>query len=409
MDCQYIRQNDIHEKYLLNRLADAEKRAYEKHITECDACRQQLERQREIISGIRNIGRLEMKRAIRTQVEEIKAQQKSHNWQMILKAAAVVFIIALIPAAIYFFRTDSGQPLSELPKAQQWEAENERVTEERLEESQQIAPTPRSAVREPSHSPQMADESAPAERESPVRKRTPSASESAAAGKPAAGETIASEPRSLMDAAEAIPEREIASKSAMDVADSILAEEIPDTELAEMQPPPLLAHIDEHELDQILTSGIKYQYVPTPYQKPAQFETQEMPAFRKLDAPPPLETAPEYRNEQRGVLGEGFPAPQRATFKADHKTILIHYIPSRQPQEMDKDANLPKWFEVRVTYQDSLYLNMIWKVNRELLSYQPSEMEVVMKDRTVLVLLPEEQIYRIELNSDSSRAILLNK
>ena len=153
MDCRYIQQNEIHEKYLLNRLADAEKAEYEKHIEDCTLCRKELERQREIIEGIREIGLQEMKNEIHQQVEHLKAERKSVDWQMILKIAAIVFIIAIIPSAIYYFQTEPGKPLSQLLKSEKSTSENrsfaydEAQIEDKSKKRQEKAePTPKSAT-----------------------------------------------------------------------------------------------------------------------------------------------------------------------------------------------------------------------------------------------------------------------
>jgi len=104
MDCNFIEKNEIHEQYLLHTLSDEEKHEYERHIRDCDRCRKELEHQRLILGGIRQIGREEMKLEIKRQVEEYRKQTAGSNWMLILKTAAVILFLVLAPGMIYYYQ-----------------------------------------------------------------------------------------------------------------------------------------------------------------------------------------------------------------------------------------------------------------------------------------------------------------
>ena len=52
MNCAYILQNEIHEKYLLDKLTESEKQEYKNHLQNCPTCSEALENERLLIAGI---------------------------------------------------------------------------------------------------------------------------------------------------------------------------------------------------------------------------------------------------------------------------------------------------------------------------------------------------------------------
>ena len=104
MDCNFIVKNEIHDKYLLHKLSDEEKQEYEQHIQDCERCRKELEHQRLIIGGIRQMGREEMKLEIRRQAEAYRKKRAGVNWTVILKTAAVILFLVLAPGMIYYYQ-----------------------------------------------------------------------------------------------------------------------------------------------------------------------------------------------------------------------------------------------------------------------------------------------------------------
>lgn len=105
MNCEIIQKNDLHEKYVLERMSDSEKLAYEQHLQSCAACRKQLQAQRWLISGIRETGRAEMKEEMRRQVASLDGAGKRVNWGMLARLAAVLFIVVLSPTVYYIYKT----------------------------------------------------------------------------------------------------------------------------------------------------------------------------------------------------------------------------------------------------------------------------------------------------------------
>ncbi len=387
MDCNYIQQNEIHEEYLLNRLPESEKYRYEKHIAECSSCKQELEKQKQLIASIRAIGKQEMKNEIKTQVEEVKAQQKSIDWQMILKVAAVVFVIALIPSAIYYFQTDSGESLSQLPKAEQLETEQDTYFTAKetgqKEESDQTTP--------------------------PKKQTTPALEQAAAPEQPASGMAMGEAP-SEYESDSAIKGRGIASGEMMaldDAEDSI--SEMVGLQAGSVKADSSQSEIDKEELEQVLANGVTYQFVQTKEEDTGRFDTEEINTLQKYDAPAAQKLTPNYRGKEKEGVSKGYPLMSTAIFKAEDKRITIYLHAAHQELILDEESNLPQSFDVLILNRDSLDLKMSWQVNKEFLDYDASQMKIVINDQTMYFTILENYIYDINLNSDSTTAILMEK
>lgn len=100
MNLNYIRKNDIHEKYLLGNLSKKDKIAYEKLLIENDQVRQELKETKILIAGLRLIGKDSIRLEIERQAEEIRSPKT--DWSLLYKAAAILFVFVLVPSTLYF-------------------------------------------------------------------------------------------------------------------------------------------------------------------------------------------------------------------------------------------------------------------------------------------------------------------
>ncbi len=94
---------DVHEKYLLGELTDKERQAYEDHLKDSPERRRELEAEKLLISSIRAAGRADMKDEIRRQATQFKSRSASdmRDWTMIMKVAAVLCIAVIAPYMYY--------------------------------------------------------------------------------------------------------------------------------------------------------------------------------------------------------------------------------------------------------------------------------------------------------------------
>jgi hypothetical protein len=106
MDCEYILQNEIHEKYLKGLLTDDQKAEYESHLKSCESCRKAFENEKVLFEGIQYSGRAAMKLEIERQVEKLREEQSETDWTLIFKVAAVLFFLVIMPGTLYFLNTD---------------------------------------------------------------------------------------------------------------------------------------------------------------------------------------------------------------------------------------------------------------------------------------------------------------
>ena len=114
MDCKFINQNDIHERYLLDRLTESEKAEYLSHLNACESCKSKLESEKELIGSVRHFGKKEIKSEIAKQVTAIKSKKKDVSWDMILKVAAIFFFLVITPGLVYYYKSVEPPQISEL-------------------------------------------------------------------------------------------------------------------------------------------------------------------------------------------------------------------------------------------------------------------------------------------------------
>jgi len=408
MDCQHIQQNEFHEEYLLGRLSESEKNEYEKHIEACSSCREELAKQKTVIAGIQAVGQEEMKQQTREQVGELRGQRKpigpradGSKWQMILKIAAVLFIIALVPSAIYYFQTDSGEPIVRLvkpesvpDKKQSFAAEESARGEspsKKGEEQPQLSPTVGTidtekidsdrqhadAISEHDH---LAITSAP---------KMPS-------GEAASGGSGRGYGPGKMDANQEIP--------------ISIPQESAETLTVQAQSIPTIHETYKDELLSKLSQGTRYQYAESENVKgkSTRFESEETTA-RKYDALTTQELVRDYRaGKQTGVEKET-PIISTAVFKSDQKLITVNFVPSDRELILDQESNLPQSFDVDILERDSMDWKMNWYVDRDFIQYDPSQMQIVIEGQTLYVIIPQNNVYEIAAGADTTKAILVEK
>ncbi len=101
MTCETIQSGDLIERYIMQTLSEAERKAFEEHITECPACASLLDQEQELLDGIDYHARKAMKQEIRSQVEKLRKQEPT-DWTLFFKVAAVLFFVAIIPGLLYY-------------------------------------------------------------------------------------------------------------------------------------------------------------------------------------------------------------------------------------------------------------------------------------------------------------------
>lgn len=391
MNCNYILENDICEKYLLGNLSVEGKSKFENHLAGCAACRQELEKQKFLISGVRCVGKQEMKSEIRRQVEEIKAQKQPPDWQMILKVAAVVFIMALIPSVIYYFQTDSGKPLSPVITNKQnlSEEDNSFAADQPAQRKQSSG-----GRREPTRSKDLADRDEQRQKQ-PVP------------AMPLAEQSVSEPDIESMAMGKAASPAESMAITAI-LQDSLSKAKVAKTLMTKSQLPKSAAVIDTNEINQDIAEGTKYYFAQLDKKK-SHFDAEEKEALQMLDEVGAQKLAPNAGMQTGKLLNEGKLMPSTAVYVAGSKKITVFFGASKQEFRVDPNTRLPKSFNIQVLSRDSLDWEMAWQVNRGFFEYDPSQTEIVIEDQIMYLIIMKDYIYKANLKADSTEAVLIKK
>jgi hypothetical protein len=93
----WAENEDLLEQFVLGRLESAEVAKLEKHLQECGQCQKAVANERELVAGIRLVGRESMKRKLAQRLEQRKAH--SASWYRVAGVAAG--IVLLVTVGIY--------------------------------------------------------------------------------------------------------------------------------------------------------------------------------------------------------------------------------------------------------------------------------------------------------------------
>jgi len=94
------------ESYLLHRLDETKEKEFTEHLHQCEECRLRVQRERELIAGIRRFGQSEMKRRFKQRMR--REQERRFEWTQAASIAAAVILMFTAVFAIRWF-TDIEQ------------------------------------------------------------------------------------------------------------------------------------------------------------------------------------------------------------------------------------------------------------------------------------------------------------
>jgi hypothetical protein len=94
------------ESYLLHRFDAVTEREFTEHLHQCEKCRLRVQKERELIAGIRRFGQSEIKRRLKQRMR--REQGRRFEWTQVASIAAAVVIMLTAVFTIRWF-TDSEQ------------------------------------------------------------------------------------------------------------------------------------------------------------------------------------------------------------------------------------------------------------------------------------------------------------
>lgn len=378
MDCKYIKNHDLHEKYLLNKLEEEEKQQYKKHLLECKNCTAELEKQRLIIMGIRQIGRKEMKLEISRQVAEKRSQKKQYNWTLVLKIAAVILFVVIAPSMIYYYQ-NWGPSTYEIGRRKQIQPRSDiRAQEEIIKEKQEgdiLFEEPRM-------------EDAKSKRNASKIKISPA---------PLTRE-----------------KKEIASsKLRIDVEEKSVGEGI----VAKKSIPPISSKMGKSRRGFEEESVISDELIPTESEKTGEdgflslrkkSVLQNNYRYNAISTP----SIAQNKKESPTLHSKSERKPKSSKqvqmqFSTGIKNINIFLEPVLPDLKKDSVSQLPFSFPVNIVGEDSTNIDMIWQVDPEFLRIDPHQISIQRPDTTTIQINIQNQYdYRINLKSKNTQAIL---
>ncbi|MGD1045758.1 MAG: hypothetical protein ABR936_10600 [Bacteroidota bacterium] len=99
------------ETYLMSQLDETKEQEFTEHLQMCEECRLRVQKERELITGIRRFGRSEMKRRLKHRVR--REQGRRFEWTQVASiAAAVVLIFGAVLIIRWFTDFEHGKTRS---------------------------------------------------------------------------------------------------------------------------------------------------------------------------------------------------------------------------------------------------------------------------------------------------------
>jgi hypothetical protein len=395
MNCQIIKDNEYHEKYLLERLSQKELAEYKQHLKECESCRKELENQLLVIGSLREIGKKQMKDEIRWQVEKQKIGADRFNWNMVLKIAAVILFFVITPGMIYYYSTFSPAV----------EKKSDTVREIAFGETTEDA-------KEPS----LSEISTEKERvEAEKRKRDLALEKPKDIEQKAVSEEITPKPEiTIDDEDQFFATSESKTKQSLDKLTRMPVSP------AEKGAPTAASTESWKGREKQVTD-----YVATTPSKQSEHEYEGIETTKRLDKKVGLSSSVEEPSQhtysyqsmiptsaEKSLLSEkldksklGSLIPQTWLFQSDKRQIQVEVKLSERPKEEATENQLPVQFPVEVLRRDSLNLYMQWFVNPTLYSLNPQEIIIQSTNSDTLIMTAQNKyIYLIPLTDHVSQA-----
>ena len=390
MDCKYINQNDIHERYLLDRLNESEKAKYLSHLKSCKTCKNTLESEKEVVGSILHFGKSEMKSEIARQVAEIKSKEKNVSWDMILKVAAIFFFLVITPGLVYYYQSVESPKITELynfDEAIKQEEETELVKVDKEKETVEKLENILIDDSENTGNGNISDVLG-------------------SAGGIGAGSSIQS-------VGMAKPAKKSADRSKTTAAlaneDDISygieqpaspAPQSTSPELDKFNKPENIIILEPKANRALVVDGVKSSKKIHPLIN--ETRNQKMPAEkgRAID---------ESKSEDYSSATTEDIIITKLDYKFDDQSIIVNLIPLSENSDFYFQSSIPDSFPVLIKKTDKVNLEMDWYVNLAFTKINSNNILLnIEKDNLIFVKIKNTKSYQIDLKSDTTKAFLIH-
>jgi len=426
MDCQYIIKNDLHEKYILGKLDETEKREYEAHLQKCVSCQREYQKQKLLISAIRRIGKQEMKQEIHLQLEPTSQEKRNDaNWGMILKVAAALLFFVIAPGLIYYHqnmapshdaklletgKTDSAVRFS-APATDQSENETTQLQKSAPKDQESEATRGTSAGSQAAKYAQKQNEKRASQK--PViegkmkfEKRSDKSAPEKESAAPKTTREKDIQPSAKTEMARALPKKKLVDKKAQDHIPGLggqkaaglsanqndeIAREMPSLPPPKRRSKQSATGLAENQAPST-KEGIFHDLGGTHSQTASSGEpTQSLLNLRQ---------AAQAADESSGEL----------VLKSGNKLVQIHFIQIEGTADSSGGQTLPDEFPVRIVSRDSSGWKMNWVVPPAFMQTDLRKMRITNRENhKMTVQLADSVLYQIDLKAENTQAVRIEK
>ena len=392
MNCKFIEKNDIHERYILNRLSDSEKAEYLFHIKECDSCARNLENEKILLSSIQHIGKRKIKSEIAQQVAELKAKETTISWDMILKVAAIFFFLVITPALVFYYQSIETPKISEttdFDKLLSRKKENEFVKEEKSEYK----------------TTEIADSKG--KKDENISDIIKSEGYAKSAGGSAAERSLRSvniskpSAESNQLAEEIIIEDKSTDKAPEEVVPPLSA--VPQSRIPSLGnfQKPVNVRVTDEELN--MSGDLRSKKMTVNSHSKMSNKTQDE-AFNEED----ISIAGKEKSGQISKKKLSEDKIYILDFILNNKKIVINLVPLNLESESYLQESFPDSFQVIKKKNENVDLAMDWFIDSRIRNLNPEDISVYLKEKEFLYInILDEKFYQIDLKTDSTKAITI--
>lgn len=393
MDCKFINQNDVHERYLLNRLTEIEKSEYLTHLNSCESCKSKLDSEKELVISVRHFAKNEMKSEIVKQIIEIKSRRNDVSWDMILKVAAIFFFLVITPALLFYYQSIEAPKISEstdFDKLLSQQEENEIVKKGQVDYKIKDVVDSKS------------------KRSENISLINPSNGNINSAGR-----ANADQRKGSINISKPMSEKDVLSKNIVNEnkKESYITEEkiLPSpaqqkSEIPAMEnfqkPILVIANADHNNKSKSQNSN---RITANSHSL-----TSEQIEDDKVTEDEFIPTSKSKSNQiSEKKISEN--TIYKLDFNLNNKKFIINLILTDESSKFSSQESFPESFSVIKQKNENADLTMDWIINERIRNINPDDISVYLKENDILyVNILNKKFYQIDLKSDSTKAITID-
>jgi hypothetical protein len=404
MDCKQILQDEIFENYFLNRLKESARVEFENHIKSCSSCQKEFQKQQMIFMGIRQVAQREIKEQIKIQAGNIRKEEHTIKWQILLKTAAVLLFLSITPIAVYYYQQKIPVPdsktgyIHEINDFQREKSQGERSQQEETKRVDRITDKVTQTA------PRISGQQKTSELLPPSPKGTGSQQQEI--------DNFAADKITILEESD---REEISSSQEIESPAGFGTLGIPSNDQIKTDQPkiyrwvllPLSEGNNQYGLDQ--ESGQKEEQTSSDSKNTKQKKSLRSSQILIKEAQPAeLKTRAISETTLSDEMGKDTLILNKTYyFLSDSDLIQIEVLLS-DTKTNGMEEEFPSLFESKIVTKEFKKLKLEWSVNRKIYFLEPNTIRLEKQgDSALRVIFDENTIYQINLEKEATQAVLL--